>query len=55
MNINDNSVLKQLNNLIVKNRLNKSEKLQLVNLVSISNDIKDLIENFEWESSSKKV
>ena len=51
MNINDKSVLEMLNKLIVINRLNKSQILQMVNLVSISNDIKDLKDNLKWESS----
>ena len=51
MNINDKSVLEMLNKLIVINRLNKSQILQMVNLVSISNDIKDLKYNLKWESS----
>ena len=42
MNINDKSVLEMLNKLIVINRLNKSQILQIVNLVSISNDFNDL-------------
>ena len=45
MNINDKSVLEMLNKIIVINRLNKSQILQMVNLVSISNDIKDLKDN----------
>ena len=51
MNINDKSVLEMLNKLIVINRLNKSQILQMVNLVSISNDIKDLKDNLKWENS----
>ena len=51
MNINDKSVLEMLNKLIVINRLNKSQILQMVNLVSISKDINDLKDNFKWESS----
>ena len=51
MNIIDKSVLEMLNKLIVINRLNKSQILQMVNLVSISNDISDLKENLKWESS----
>ena len=51
MNINDKSVLEMLNKLIVINRLNKSQILQMVNLVSISNDINDLKENLKWENS----
>ena len=51
MNINDKSVLEMLNKLIIINRLNKSQILQMVNLVSISNDISDLKDNLKWESS----
>ena len=51
MNINDKSVLEMLNKLIIINRLNKSQILQMVNLVSISNDINDLKDNLQWESS----
>ena len=51
MNINDKSVLEMLNKLIVINRLNKSQILQMVKLVSISNDINDLKDNLIWESS----
>ncbi len=52
MNINDKSVLEMLNKLIAINRLNKTQILQMVNLVSISNDFKDLKENLKWESSN---
>ena len=51
MNVNDKSVLVMLNKLIVINRLNKSQILQMVNLVSISNDYNDLKDNLKWESS----
>ena len=51
MNINDKSVLEMLNKLIVIKRLTKSQVLQMVNLVSISNDFNDLKENLKWESS----
>ena len=51
MNINDKTVLKMLNEFIAINRLNKTQILQLVNLVSVSNDIYDLKDNFKWESS----
>ena len=51
MNIKDKSVLEMLNKLIVINRLNKSQILQMVNLVSVSNDIYDLNDNLKWESS----
>ena len=52
MNISDESVLEMLNNLIAIDRLNKSQILQMVNLVSISNDINDLKDNLKWESSN---
>lgn len=52
MNINDESVLEMLNNLIAVHRLNNSQVLQMVNLVSLSNDIKDLKENLMWENSN---
>ena len=51
MNIHDRSVLEMLNKLIATDRLNKTQILQMVNLVSISNDINDLKDNFKWESS----
>ena len=51
MNINDKSVLEMLNKLIVINRLNNSQILQMVNLVSISNDFNDLKDNLKWENS----
>ena len=54
MNINDKSVLEMLNKLIVINRLNKSQILQMVNLVSISNDINDLKDNLKWEASKSQ-
>ena len=51
MNINDRSVLEMLNKLIAIDRLNKTQILQMMNLVSISNDINDLKDNLKWESS----
>ena len=51
MNINDKSVLEMLNKLIAINRLNKTQILQMVNLVPISNDFNDLKDNLNWESS----
>ena len=51
MNINDKSVLEMLNKIIAIDRLNKTQILQMVNLVSISNDINDLKDNYNWESS----
>ena len=52
MNINDKSVLEMLNKLIAIDRLNKSETLQMVKLVSLSNDINDLKNNLKWERSN---
>ena len=40
-----------LNKFIAIDRLNKSQVLQMVNLVSLSNDINDLKDNLKWESS----
>ena len=51
MNINDKYVLEMLNKLIAINRLNKTQILQMVNLVLISNDFSDLKDNLKWESS----
>ena len=51
MNINDKCVLDMLNQLIAIDRLNKSQILQMVNLVSISSDIYDLKDNLIWEYS----
>ena len=51
MNINDESVLENLNKLIVINRLNDKQILQMVNLVSLSIDINDLKDNLKWEST----
>ena len=51
MNINDKSVLETLTKMIAIDRLNKTQILQMVNLVSISNDFNDLKDNLKWESS----
>ena len=53
MNINDKSVLEMLNKIIAIDRLNKTQILQMVNLVSISNDFNDLKDNLKWESSKE--
>ena len=50
MDINDKTVLEMLNNLIAIDRLNKKQILQMVKLVSLSNDINDLKDNLKWES-----
>ena len=51
MNINDESILEILNRHIAIDRLNKSQILQMVSLVSLSNDINDLKDNLKWECS----
>ena len=51
MNINDKAVLEMINVLIASDRLNKSQILQMVSLVSLSNDINDLKDNLKWECS----
>ena len=50
MNINDKSVLENLNKIIAINRLNNKQILQMVNLVSLSIDINDLKDNLKWEN-----
>ena len=50
MNINDKYVLEMLNKLIAIDRLNKTQILQMVNLVSLSNNINDLKDNLKWEN-----
>ena len=50
MNIDDRSVLEMLNKLIAIDRLNKTQIIQMVSLVSISIDINDLKDNLKWES-----
>ena len=52
MDIKDKSVLEMLNKLIISDRLNKNQILQMVNLVSLSNDISDLKDNITWENSN---
>tara|TARA_Y100000991_G_scaffold195569_1_gene164966 strand:- start:469 stop:636 length:168 start_codon:yes stop_codon:yes gene_type:complete len=52
MNINDKFVLEMLNKLIATDRLNKIQILQMINLVSLSNDIDDLKDNLKWENPS---
>ena len=54
MNINDVTVLEMINRLIATDRLNKKQILQLVNLASISNSIKELEENMKWETFKSK-
>ena len=49
MNLADPKVLEMLNGLIVSDRLNKNQILQVVNLASISSNIKELKDNMQWE------
>ena len=49
MNLSDPKVLEMVNGLISSDRLNKSQTLQIVDLVSISNNLKELKENIKWE------
>ena len=58
MNITDKYVLDMLNKIIAIDRLNKTQILQMVNLVSLSKDINDLKDNLKWErykSFHKKI
>ncbi|ABM72145.1 Conserved hypothetical protein [Prochlorococcus marinus str. MIT 9515] len=54
MNVNDASVLEMINNLIASKRLNENQILQLVNLASISDNLKELKENMRWEKFKSK-
>ena len=54
MNLNDAYVLEMINHLIVSDRLNKKQILQLVNLASISKSIKELKDNMKWETFKSK-
>ena len=54
MNVNDDSVLEMINNLIASDRLNKNQILQIVKLASISNSINELKENMKWETFKSK-
>tara|TARA_Y100000766_G_C18683684_1_gene496007 strand:+ start:380 stop:547 length:168 start_codon:yes stop_codon:yes gene_type:complete len=54
MNVNDPSVLEVINKLIATDRLNKKQILQLVNLASISKNIKELKDNMKWETFKSK-
>ena len=54
MNVNDSSVLRMINKLIVTDRLNKNQVLQIVNLASVSKSINELKENMKWETFKSK-
>ena len=55
MNVNDPKVLEMINSLIATDRLNKIEILQIVNLASISNSLKELKDNMKWETLNPKI
>ena len=55
MNINDKSVLDLINKFIAIDRLNKTQVLQMVNLVPISNDITEIKDNLKWENSKSLI
>ena len=48
MNLNDDHILDMVNKLIITDRLNKSQILKVIKLVSISNDLIDLRDNLIW-------
>ena len=54
MNLDDPDVLEMLNRLIASYRLNKNQILQVVNLASISSNMKDLKDNMQWEHFKSK-
>ena len=54
MNVNDASVLEIINSIIASDRLNKNQILHIVNLASISDDIKELKDNMRWETFKSK-
>ena len=54
MDINDSSVLEMINSLIASDRLNKKQILQVVDLASISNSMKELKDNMKWEVFQSK-
>ncbi len=53
MDVNNKNVLNKLNKYIASERLNKSQILQMVNLLKVSHDLNDLKENLRWEGSIK--
>ena len=55
MNINDCSVLEMINSLIASERLNNNQILQIVDLASISNNLKELKENIKWETYKSRI
>ena len=54
MNLQDDCVLKMLNKVIVSNRLNKIQILQIVKIATISKDYDELMDNIIWENVCTK-
>ena len=54
MNINDPLVLEKINSLIASDRLNKNQIIHIVNLATISKNIKELKDNMKWEMFKSK-
>ena len=54
MNVNDSSVIKMINNFIASDRLSKNQILQIIKLASISNNMKELKDNMNWEKYKSK-
>ena len=55
MKVNESSVLEKINRIIVTDRLNKIQILQLVKLASISNSIHELKDNMKWENYKQNI
>ena len=55
MDVNNKNVLNKLNKYIASERLNKSQILQMANLLKVSHDLNDLKENLKWEWSIKNI
>ena len=53
MDVNNKNILNKLNKYIASERLNKSQILQMANLLKVSHDLNDLKENLKWEESIK--
>ena len=53
MDVNNKNILNKLNRYIASERLNKSQILQMANLLKVSHDLNDLKENLKWEESIK--